>query len=87
VPVTGWASQAKAEGGGWSAWRPEPVLVPATAAFEGGVWYQVRQGVRGLLTRDEHGVPRVFLLCEPASHYYRVMTGGDWMPCRLGEVL
>jgi hypothetical protein len=29
----------------------------------------------------------VFLLCEPASHYYRVMTRGDWMPCLLGEVI
>jgi hypothetical protein len=32
LPVTGWASQQKAEGGGWAGWRPEPVLVPATAA-------------------------------------------------------
>jgi hypothetical protein len=87
LPVTGWASQQKVEGGGWSAWRPEPVLVPATAGFEGGVWFQVRQGVRGLWVRDEHDVPRVFLLCEPASHYYRVMTRGGWMPVLAGEVI
>jgi hypothetical protein len=63
------------------------VLVPATAAFEGGVWYQVRQGFRGLWVSDEHGVPRVFLLCERASRYYRVMSRSDWMPCLLGEVI
>jgi hypothetical protein len=60
-------------------------LVPY--CLEPGVWYQVRQGIRGLWARDERDVPRVFLLCEPSSHYYKVMTRGDWMPCLLGEVL
>jgi hypothetical protein len=87
LPVTGSATLEKVEGGGWAPWQPDPVLVPATAGFEGGVWYQIRQAVRGLLARDEQGVPRVYLLCEAASHYYKVMTRGDWMPCLVGEVI
>jgi hypothetical protein len=36
------------------------------------VWFCIRQGVRGLLVADEKGVDRVYLLVEPASHYYRM---------------
>ena len=42
-------------------------------------------GVRGVLVRDEGARERVYLVCEPASHYYRVMTRSDWMPVLIGE--
>jgi hypothetical protein len=61
------------------------VDVPAALGLDGGVWYVIRQGVRGVLVRDEGGVERVYLVCEPASHYYRVMTRSDWMPLLIGE--
>jgi hypothetical protein len=71
LPVTGWASQQKVEGGGWAEWRPEPVLVPATAAFEGGVWYQVRQGVCGLLATTSRGRRG----CSCCASRPRIITG------------
>jgi hypothetical protein len=61
------------------------VDVPATLGLENGVWFQVRQGVRGLLVRDEGKVARIYLVCEPASYYYRVMTRSEWMPVLIGE--
>jgi hypothetical protein len=85
LPATGWTWLSTVEAGGWAHWQAESVEVPATMGLENGVWYQIRQGVRGLLVRDETGVERVYLICEPASHYYRIMTRSDWMPVLIGE--
>ena len=52
---------------------------------DGAVCYCVRQGVRGLLVRNEAGVERAFGIAEPASYYNRVMTKGWWMPLLVGE--
>jgi hypothetical protein len=35
--------------------------------------------------RDEKGVESAYMLCEPASHYYKVMTRSDRMPVLVGE--
>jgi hypothetical protein len=61
------------------------VDVPAALGLDGGVWYAVRQGARGVLVRDEGQRERVYLVCEPASQYYGVMTRSDWMPVLIGE--
>jgi hypothetical protein len=29
----------------------------------------------------------VFMLCEPSTRYYRVMTRAEWMPALVGEVI
>jgi hypothetical protein len=63
----------------------QPVDIPATLALERGVWFAVREGVRGVLVRDERGVERAYMVCEPATHYYRIMTRSDRMPVLIGE--
>jgi hypothetical protein len=85
LPPTGLARRASFEEGRWKSYRAERVDIPAAAALEGKVWFSVRQGLRGLLVRDERGCPRVYVLCEPASHYYEVMTRSRWMPVLIGE--
>ena len=45
-----------------------------------GVWFKVQVGVRGLLVPDERGRAVAYVICEPSSHYYRVMTGSERMP-------
>ena len=87
LPPTGWTWRATVEAGRWSALEPEPVGIPATYGLMNGVWFRVRQGVRGLLVRDRGGHPAVYLICEPATRYYRVMTRSDWMPVLVGEVI
>ncbi|WP_439626129.1 hypothetical protein [Gemmata sp.] len=87
LPPTGWTWKESVEEGKWSALSPEPVLVPATYALANGVWYRVKQGVQGLLVRDRVGLPIVFLVTEPATRYYRVMTRAEWMPSLVGEVI
>jgi hypothetical protein len=73
------------ESGYWSACGAELVEVPAALGHDGGVWYAIRQGLRGVLVGDEHGEARVYVVCEPASHYYGVMTRSAWMPVLIGE--
>ena len=65
--------------------RAEAVDVPAALALDGGVWFVVRQGLRGVLVPDERGGARVYVICEPASHYYAVMTRSSWMLVLIGE--
>ena len=48
--------------------------------LEGGVWFRIQQGIRGLLVPDERGLAVVYMICEPASHYYQVMTRSRRMP-------
>jgi hypothetical protein len=85
LPCTAWTRRATVEAGTWVAWGSAPVLVPATLGLDRGVWYRVRQGVQGVLAEDEHGQARVYVVCEPASHYYHMMTRSDWMPVLVGE--
>jgi hypothetical protein len=61
------------------------VVIPATWGLDKGIWYRIDGGVRALLVRDEAGLPRVYPLVEPSSHYYKVMTRADWMPCLVQE--
>jgi hypothetical protein len=60
------------------------VVIPEIAAFDRGVWYRVRQGVRGLLA-EYAGARAVYVVVEPASYYYKIMTRSDRMPVLIGE--
>jgi hypothetical protein len=59
--------------------------VPASLILEGKVWTFIREGMRGLLVTDEAGVERVYIICEPSTYYFRIMTRGNWMPVLIGE--
>jgi hypothetical protein len=81
LPRTGWTWLETVEAGGWRNLPCEPVEIPASYALERrGVWYLVERGVRGLLVPDERGAAVAYVVCEPSSHYYRIMTGSDRMP-------
>ena len=87
LPPTGWTWRETVEAGKWAALGPEPVDVPAAYALINGVWYMVKQGVRGLLVRTRAGEPVVFLMCEPSTLYYRIMTRAERIPVLIGEVI
>jgi hypothetical protein len=42
-------------------------------------------GIRGLLVQDEEGRPVVYMICEPSTHYFRIMTGCDRMPALVDQ--
>ncbi len=81
LPRTGWTWLETIHGGGWRNLPAVPVDIPVNYALERrGVWFLVERGVRGLLVPDEYGMAVCYVICEPASHYYRVMTGSERMP-------
>lgn len=80
LPRTGWTWLSTIRAGGWRGVEAEPVEIPATLGFERGVWYHVRQGMRGLLVPDERGMAVAYMVCEPSSHYYWTMTRSPRMP-------
>lgn len=85
LPRTGWTWKTATEQGTWQ--YAEPVTIPATAGLERGIWYRIRQGVHGLMVKDERGAPVVYVICEPATHYYDVMTRSKRMPSLLDETI
>ncbi len=85
LPVGGWTKQVTVESGWWAGAGAETVEIPAGLGLDNGVWFAIRRGITGLLVRDERGEKRVYVVCEPASHYYNVMTRSGWMPVLVGE--
>src|SRR3954454_1593136 len=73
LPRTGWTWTQTIRDGGWRGAGAIPVDIPATLFLERGRWFRVREGMRGLLVPDERKMAVVYVVCEPASHYYRVM--------------
>jgi hypothetical protein len=53
--------------------------MPATLRLERGVWFRIRQCIRGLLVPDERGLAVCYMLCEPTSHYHQGMTRSSRM--------
>jgi hypothetical protein len=85
LPCTAWTQMETVEDGGWGECGVEPVVIPASMGLDKGVWFCISQGIRGVV-HDERGMPRVYVVCEPSSHYYQIMTRGSrWMPVLIDE--
>lgn len=87
LPRTGWARIESIESGKWAWLQPEPVDIPAVFGLEKGVWYQITEGMRGVIVRNEQRQPRVYMLTQPASHYYEVMTRHERMPVLIDQTI
>jgi hypothetical protein len=87
LPRTGWTWLSTVQEGSWRNTGAIPVDIPATLGLERGVWYRIRQGIRGLLVPDERGNAVAYMICEPASHYYGVMTRSPHMPVLIEETI
>ncbi len=61
--------------------------MPANYAMANDVWFRVKRGLRGLVVRTRTDKEVVYLLCEPTTRYYRVMTRCEWMPALICEVI
>ncbi len=86
LPRTGWCRREILEEGLWRHLNPEPVEIPAALGLERGVWFLIPEGmIRGVLVRDRRGRPHVYMLTQPASHYYQIMTRNSRMPVLIGE--
>ena len=47
----------------------------------------MKKGMLGLLVRTPGGEPVVYVICEEATRYYRVMTRSEFMPILIDEVI
>lgn len=80
LPLGGWCKTESLETGRWRWLNPEPVEIPADFGWEKGVWFQVVQGIRAVVVKDEQRCPHVYMLTKPATHYFAIMTKCDRMP-------
>lgn len=87
LPRVGWCWQEHLESGRWGWLQPEPVEIPACCGFDGGVWYQVQEGMRGVVVRDEQRQPRVYMLTQSATHYYEIMTRRNRAPVLINQTI
>jgi hypothetical protein len=85
LPRTKAVAQETIQTGIWQDVHPELVDIPANFGWDKGVWYRITEGVRGIIVRDESNNQIVYILTEPASHYYQVMTRNNRMPVLCGE--
>ena len=85
LPRTGWTWLETVREGGWDDSGAILVEIPATFGLERGVWYRIRQGIRGLLVPDERGLAVCYVICEPSTHYYKIMTRSGRMPVLIDE--
>lgn len=87
VPITGFCKLESFKSGRWQWLRPRDVLILASAVCTHGVWYQVRVGLEGIIVLDRKKIPRVYIITQPATHYFRTMTGADRMPILRDQIL
>jgi hypothetical protein len=86
LPRTGWTWLASIREGRWRGIEAVTVEIPANYGLERrGVWFLIETGIQGLLVPDEHGWAVCYMVCEPASHYYKVMTSSDRMPVLINQ--
>lgn len=62
----------------------ERIIIPANLGLERGIWYQIREGIEGVIV-NILSEKILFMLTEEASHYYQTMTRSDRMPIFVGE--
>jgi hypothetical protein len=51
------------------------------------VWFLVERGLEAVVVPDRDARLVAYLLVQPSSHYYRVMTRSQWMPCLVGQTI
>jgi hypothetical protein len=47
--------------------------------------HQVEIGMRGMLVQDDQGAAYVYMLTEPATHYYEIMCRHNRMPALIDQ--
>jgi hypothetical protein len=98
LPCTGWTKADRIESGYRREAGAEEGVVPAAKGVDNGCWYALPAPVRVVLARGEprdmrgerqsdgEGQLHAYVICEPASDFYRRMTHSEWMPALGGGV-
>jgi len=87
LPKTHWCREESLIAGNWGWLHPIEVEIPAIYGWDNGVWYVIRQGIRGILINEHRGASIVYPISKPATHYYQVMVRNRRMPAFVGETI
>lgn len=87
LPRTGWCRLESLEAGLWRHWQPEPVIIPAAFGLERGVWFAIQEGLQGIMVWDRGGGPHVYMLTQPATPAYQLLTRHPRMPVLINQTL
>lgn len=87
LPKTGFCKIESFEAGKWQWLHPELVTIIASSGLSEGVWFQVRQGIQGVLLESKIGTRHCYVLTRPSTHYFRTMTGAGRMPVLINQIL
>ncbi len=79
LPRTGWARIESYAGGYWNHLKPREVVIPASRGYEKKVWFNIAEGIHGILV-EKDGIERVYMLTQPADGRYEKLTKHDRMP-------
>ena len=85
LPRTGWTWLQSVRDGLWVPYAGEPAVIAANLVLANGVWYPVRQGLRGIIALDGQNRPHAYVVCRETTRYYRVMTRCDRGPLLVDE--
>ena len=87
IPRTGFCKIESFQNGKWLWLHPVPVHIIASSALMNGVWFQVKEGIQGLLLKNSPGPAHCYILTQPATHYFKTMTGAERMPVLINQIL
>lgn len=87
LPKTGFCKKESLEAGKWQWLNPVPIAILASSALVNGIWFQVRQGIQGVLLTSESGTQHGYIVTQPATHYFKTMTGAERMPVLINQIL
>lgn len=83
----GYCSIDALKAGHFQGQRAELVEIPALRGFSGGIWFQIRMGIRGVLIHGTNKELWVYMLIAPSTHYFKTMTGSARMPVLIKQVI
>ncbi|MFL5733494.1 MAG: hypothetical protein ACJ78Q_09860 [Chloroflexia bacterium] len=83
-PQTGWARKDSLDAGKWDYLRPEPVVIPVTHGVEKGKWFEIKNGIEGIVLHrgDEN---RVYMITDNADPEYLEVTHHERMPALIDQ--
>ena len=83
----GYCKEESLQAGSWRYLKPVPIVIPADFGFEKGVWFNIVQGIRGVVIRDDLGKPHAFILTQPSTRYYEMMTKRNREPVLVEQII
>lgn len=58
-----------------------------SVVLDRGRWFEVREGVRAVPVADADAAPHAYPVVFPSTHDSKGMTGSDWEPASVDEVV